>query len=292
MICEFYFYVPVYAQPIRNHMTFKIVSVRVNKLSIYGGLCRFIHYLLVIYCLFFFLKENERLQFYFKFQIDENVAREIMNHRSLRHPNIIRYKEARNLINFFCLTCWITLCWALALHSNELFSVFFFFNEMLILQVVLTPTHLAIVMEYAAGGELFERICSAGRFSEDEVNSFTHSEDFLPWFCFSVMLTFFPFIVMFRLDISFSSWSPVSISVIPWYARSCSSLWKIMALTEMHKVRTYAFAFILQQICHRDLKLENTLLDGSPAPRLKICDFGYSKVLELVLSSLRFRLLV
>lgn len=34
-----------------------------------------------------------------------------------------------------------------------------------------------------------------------------------------------------------------------------------------------------QQICHRDLKLENVLLDGSPAPRLKICDFGYSKVL-------------
>lgn len=37
------------------------------------------------------------------------------------------------------------------------------------LQVLITPTHLAIVMEYAAGGELFERICSAGRFSEDEV---------------------------------------------------------------------------------------------------------------------------
>lgn len=36
-------------------------------------------------------------------------------------------------------------------------------------QVLLTPTHLAIVMEYAAGGELFERICTAGRFSEDEV---------------------------------------------------------------------------------------------------------------------------
>ncbi|KAK1301174.1 Serine/threonine-protein kinase SAPK10 [Acorus calamus] len=32
-----------------------------------------------------------------------------------------------------------------------------------------------------------------------------------------------------------------------------------------------------EQVCHRDLKLENTLLDGSPAPRLKICDFGYSK---------------
>ena len=34
-----------------------------------------------------------------------------------------------------------------------------------------------------------------------------------------------------------------------------------------------------QGVCHRDLKLENTLLDGRPAPRLKICDFGYSKVL-------------
>ena len=34
----------------------------------------------------------------------------------------------------------------------------------------------------------------------------------------------------------------------------------------------------LQAICHRDLKLENILLDDRPAPRLKICDFGYSKV--------------
>lgn len=27
------------------------------------------------------------------YKIDENVAREIINHRSLRHPNIIRFKE-------------------------------------------------------------------------------------------------------------------------------------------------------------------------------------------------------
>jgi len=82
---------------------------------------------------------------------------------------------------------------------------------------VLTPTHLAIVMEYAAGGELFERICNAGRFSEDEARFF------------------------FQQLISGVSY--------------CHSM----------------------QICHRDLKLENTLLDGSIAPRLKICDFGYSK---------------
>ncbi|KAK6136846.1 hypothetical protein DH2020_029401 [Rehmannia glutinosa] len=67
-------------------------------------------------------------------KIDENVQREIINHRSLRHPNIVRFKE-----------------------------------------VILTPTHLAIVMEYASGGELFERICNAGRFSEDE-SSVLHSQ--------------------------------------------------------------------------------------------------------------------
>jgi len=110
------------------------------------------------------------------YRIDENVFREIVNHRSLRHPNIIRFKE-----------------------------------------VVLTPTHLGIVMEYAAGGELFERICDAGRFHEDEARYF-----FQQLVC----------------GVSF-----------------CHAM----------------------QICHRDLKLENTLLDGSPAPRLKICDFGYSK---------------
>ncbi|CAN6563020.1 unnamed protein product [Malus baccata var. baccata] len=109
-------------------------------------------------------------------KIDENVKREIINHRSLRHPNIIRFKE-----------------------------------------VILTPTHLAIVMEYAAGGEMFERISNAGRFSEDEARFF------------------------FQQLISGVSY--------------CHAM----------------------QVCHRDLKLENTLLDGSPAPRLKICDFGYSK---------------
>lgn len=41
---------------------------------------------------------------------------------------------------------------------------------------------------------------------------------------------------------------------------------------------------VVQGVCHRDLKLENTLLDGRPAPRLKICDFGYSKVNPLTSS--------
>lgn len=43
-------------------------------------------------------------------------------------------------------------------------------------------------------------------------------------------------------------------------------------------VTEHHLPFSPQGVCHRDLKLENTLLDGNPAPRLKICDFGYSKV--------------
>ncbi|GIL66701.1 hypothetical protein Vafri_20188 [Volvox africanus] len=84
-------------------------------------------------------------------------------------------------------------------------------------EVFLTPSHLGIVMEYAAGGELFERIVKAGRFSEDEARYFFQQ--------------------------------------------------LISGVDHCHD----------SGVCHRDLKLENTLLDGNAAPRLKICDFGYSK---------------
>lgn len=39
-------------------------------------------------------------------------------------------------------------------------------------QVFLTSTHLGIAMEYASGGELFDRIVKANRFSEDEARYF------------------------------------------------------------------------------------------------------------------------
>ncbi|XP_045810805.1 serine/threonine-protein kinase SAPK7-like [Trifolium pratense] len=109
-------------------------------------------------------------------RIDKNVEREIINHRSLSHPHIIKFKE-----------------------------------------VFVTPTHLAIVLEYAAGRTLFASLCSASRFSEDEVRYFFQQ--------------------------------------------------LISGVYYLHSM----------QICHRDLKLENSLSDGSPAPRLKICDFGSSK---------------
>lgn len=38
-------------------------------------------------------------------QIDENVKREIINHRSLRHPNIVRFKEVGIFIMFLNPLC-------------------------------------------------------------------------------------------------------------------------------------------------------------------------------------------
>lgn len=110
-----------------------------------------------------------------------------------------------------------------------------------VLQVVLTPTHLAIVMEYAAGGELFERICIAGRFSEDEVWFILalHNFDLLSisgplwkekkilliWLCCLkcdeerkrfYIIDVVTHLYLCRPDIFFSSLSQVSATVIPW----------------------------------------------------------------------------
>ena len=101
-------------------------------------------------------------------QIDENVAREIINHRSLRHPNIIRFKEA-SIFFLLLLLLFSPLNQLKKNLTRKLSRIILIIIRMEIKQVVLTPTHLAIVMEYAAGGELFDRICNAGRFSEDEV---------------------------------------------------------------------------------------------------------------------------
>jgi len=105
-------------------------------------------------------------------------------------------------------------------------------NIVRFIEVLLTPTDLAIVMEYASGGELFDRVLTNGRMSEDEARYFFQQ----------------------------------LISGVDY----CHS----------------------KGVAHRDLKLENALIDNSHndnskgggggsgsdgAPRLKICDFGYSK---------------
>ena len=62
---------------------------------------------------------------------------------------------------------------------------------------------------------------------------------------------------------------PQSMGYVPTLAVCQQQQW--------HDARSHD-AMPAQGVASRDIKLENTLLDGSPRPLLKICDFGYSKV--------------
>mmetsp|Transcript_24016 Transcript_24016/g.33058 ORF Transcript_24016/g.33058 Transcript_24016/m.33058 type:complete len:383 (-) Transcript_24016:199-1347(-) len=85
-------------------------------------------------------------------------------------------------------------------------------------EVILCEKHLAIVMEYASGGDLFSSVQAAKGHKLTEATSRYYFQQL------------------------------------------------ISGLGYVHS----------QGMCHRDMKLENLLLSGNP-PRLKICDFGYSK---------------
>lgn len=80
-----------------------------------------------------------------------------------KHCSLQRGKKFNLGLCIFCVKTFD------AIGGMPISAIWSMLRLRLCLQVILTPTHLAIVMEYAAGGELFERICNAGRFSEDEV---------------------------------------------------------------------------------------------------------------------------
>lgn len=109
--------------------------------------------------------------------ITDHVRREIVNHRRLCHPFVVKFKE-----------------------------------------VLVTDTHLGVVMEYVSGGELFNYVQQHRSFNEAQGRYFFQH--------------------------------------------------LVSGVEYLHRMR----------VVHRDLKLENTLVDLSgPSPQLKICDFGYSK---------------
>ena len=84
-------------------------------------------------------------------------------------------------------------------------------------EVFLTDSHLAIVMEFAAGGDMFQYVKARGGLDEGDAR---------------------------------------------WFFQQL-----VIGLDYCHRMG----------VVNRDIKLENTLLDGGARPLLKICDFGYSK---------------
>jgi serine/threonine protein kinase len=105
--------------------------------------------------------------------------------------------------------------------------------------VFLTPTHLGIAMEHAAGGDLFQLVTRARAAAAAAAAA-----------------------------AGGGSGAPPAGGGLPepdarWYFQQL-----VCALEYCHAVG----------VASRDVKLENTLLDGEPdRPLLKLCDFGYSK---------------
>lgn len=88
-------------------------------------------------------------------QITKYVEREIMNHRSLMHPHIVQFKEVSP-----------------SGSATQLLQASPGINSGLSLQVFVTQQYLAIAMEYAAGGDMFEHVVRKGGLKESEARWF------------------------------------------------------------------------------------------------------------------------
>jgi serine/threonine protein kinase len=145
-------------------------------------------------------------------------------------------------------------------------------------QVFLTTTHIAIVMEYASGGELFEFVKRSGRLSEDAARFFfqqlisgvdyCHIQVRRPPPCCTFQVHAAPIHTACASKLKHLTESSCEARWAFSRCKNCERLSNILS-GGMNR------AFLVQGVFHRDLKLENTLPNS--APRLKICDFGYSK---------------
>ena len=64
----------------------------------------------------------------------------------------------------------------------------------------------------------------------------------------------------------------------PWNADASSILYAARCCMSTYHQYVFSPLSVLQGVANRDIKLENTLLDSTTRPLIKICDFGYSKV--------------
>ena len=121
-------------------------------------------------------------------------------------------------------------------------------------EVFLTPDYLGIAMEYAAGGDMFQHVTSKRGLSEDEARWFFQQLVLGLDYCHKMGIV--------NRDIKLE----VSLT-LPDYAQ-----WGIGAEV-LHSMLPEGSA----KPDTRTVIPQNTLLDGSRRPLLKICDFGYSK---------------
>ena len=117
------------------------------------------------------------------------------------------------------------------------------------LQVFLTPTHLVLAMEYAAGGDLYKYVSSRRGVAEDEAR----------WFFQQLVVA---------VDYCHRMVSIVGVPLL-W----CSAVqYDAERRTHLHQGSGTLGCCRLrpQGVTSRDIKLENTLLDGARWPLIKV----------------------
>ena len=118
----------------------------------------------------------------------------------------------------------------------------------------LTPDYLGIAMEYAAGGDMFQHVTMKRGLSEDEARWFFQQLVLGLDYCHKMGIV--------NRDIKLEVSQPPGRLLL-----NASALH-----AQLYICAPTAFMSRSRKSCP-----QNTLLDGSRRPLLKICDFGYSK---------------
>ena len=227
-------------------------------------------------------------------QITKYVEREILNHRCLVHPHIVQFKEVRcarararswrrrRVAAVFAHTHTHTPTNAPDTHTHP--------TQPKKSKVFLTPVYLGIAMEFASGGDMFEYVVKKNGLREDEARWFYQQLIVGLDYCHRMVCERawrggVCVCVLAPAALCFFSAAAAAASPPPLKRRPTTHVTAHTAPTHTPRTNTttnhrHTLHYTTphyQGVVNRDIKLENTLLDSSPRPLVKICDFGYSK---------------
>ncbi len=132
-------------------------------------------------------------------------------------------------------------------------------------QVFLTRTHLVLAMEYAAGGDLFRYVSARRGLPEDEARWFFQQLIVAVDYCHRmVRLPRRAWRLALRVRGCTSCFQAVAMPAAPWPSWVCFG-----SSDRLIFVLGHPFANV-QGVTSRDIKLENTLLDGGQWPLIKV----------------------